>query len=225
MRLPHLALVGVLGLGLVACSSDEPTERDDTQAQSKVIQPGRPGEGNETVDPETVEEPAANESDVAFMQMMVPHHAQALEMSQLAQSRAADHQVLAIARRIKGAQGPEIVGMASWLESRGLPVPDSMDDATGGGSGHDHGGHHDHGSLAMRGMLTDRQMTELAHARGAEFDRLYITGMIQHHEGAVAMARDEMEAGSDTIALELAADVAAGQQAEIGRMVAIRRDL
>ena len=77
----------------------------------------------------------------------------------------------------------------------------------------------------MRGMLTDRQMTELAHARGAEFDRLYITGMIQHHEGAVAMARDEMEAGSDTIALELAADVAAGQQAEIGRMVAIRRDL
>ena len=69
MRLPHLALVGVLGLGLVACSSDEPTERDDTQAQSKVIQPGRPGEGNETVDPETVEEPAANESDVAFMQM------------------------------------------------------------------------------------------------------------------------------------------------------------
>ena len=68
-------------------------------------------------------------------------------------------------------------------------------------------------------------MSELADARGSEFDRLFVAGMIQHHEGAVAMARDEMQAGSDTLALELAADVAAGQQAEIARLEAIGRDL
>jgi len=227
VRLTHLALVGVLGVGLVSCSSDEPADRDESNAQSKVVQPGRPGEGNRTVDPDDVaDQPGTNDADVAFMQMMVPHHAQALEMSQLAQTRARDEQVVAMARRIEGAQGPEIVGMASWLESRGLEVPESMDDAMGAGS--DHGSHHAHGDtdvMAMRGMLTDRQMAELAQARGAEFDRLFIAGMIQHHEGAVAMARDEMEAGSDTVALELAADVAAGQQAEIGRLAAIRRDL
>jgi uncharacterized protein (DUF305 family) len=222
VRLPHLALVGVLGLGLVACSSDEPTERDDSEAQSAIIQPGRPGEDNETLGPdEVVEPPGTNETDVAFMQMMVPHHAQALEMSQLAQSRAGDEQVTAIARRIKGAQGPEIVGMSSWLESRGLEVP-----STDPGGGHDH---HSHGggadAMPMRGMLTSQEMTALADARGRAFDRLFLAGMIQHHQGAVAMAHEEMEAGSDTVALELAADVAAGQQAEIRRMIDIRARL
>ena len=234
VRLPHLVLVVVLGLGLAACSSEEPPDAgsEDSEAQSKIIQPGRPGEGNETLDPDaTVEEPVTNDADVTYMQMMVPHHAQALEMSELAQTRARDEQVVAISRRIKGAQGPEIVGMASWLESRDLEVPESMDDLGGMEmQGGDHSDHSDHGggdsmAPAMQGMLSDAQMTDLAQARGAVFDRLFLAGMISHHEGAVLMARDEMEAGSDTLALELAADVAAGQQAEIGRMVDIRRTL
>jgi uncharacterized protein (DUF305 family) len=230
VRLPHLALVGALGLGLVACSSDEPAGRDDSEAQSSIIQPGRPGEDNETLDPDAVvEPPGTNETDIAFMQMMVPHHAQALEMSELARSRADDEQVSAIARRIKGAQGPEIMGMASWLESRGLEVPETTGDAEGGPDD-DHSGHGDHGDhaagvMAMQGMLSAREMAELADAQGATFDRLFLAGMIRHHQGAVAMAREEMEAGSDTVAVELAADVAAGQQAEIRRMVDIRARL
>ncbi len=227
--LTHLALVGVLAFGLVACSSEEPAERDRAEARSKILQPGRPGEGNETLDPNTVlGEPSTNETDVAFMQMMVPHHAQALEMSELAQSRARDGQVVAISRRIKGAQGPEIVSMSSWLQSRDLEVPESMEDAAsmdmsrGDHSGHEGGDDSGGAAMAMHGMLSEREMTDLARARGREFDRLFIAGMIRHHEGAVAMARDEMEAGSDQLALELAADVAAGQQAEISRLVDIR---
>ena len=241
MRLPvrplapltHLALVGVLAAGLVGCSSEEPAEQDEAEARSKIIQPGRPGEGNETLEPDTaLGRPSTNEADIAFMQMMVPHHAQALEMSELAQTRARNGQVVAISRRIKGAQGPEIVSMSSWLQSRDLEVPESMDDAGGAdASGGDHSGHgggdHSGGAAAtaMHGMLSEQEMADLARARGRAFDRLFIAGMIRHHEGAVAMARDEMESGSDQLALELAADVAAGQQAEIGRMVDIRDQL
>jgi uncharacterized protein (DUF305 family) len=231
VRLPHLALVCVLGLGVVACSAseDESPGSNDSATQGKVLQPGRPGEANETVDPDdVVAQPGTDRADVAFMQQMVPHHAQALEMSQLAQTRASDDQVVAMARRIKGAQGPEILGMTSWLRSRGLEVPETMADAMGAEGGH--GGHGSHGgddraATARHGMLTERQMSALAAARGNRFDRLFLAGMIQHHEGAVAMARDEIEAGSDTVAMELAADVAAGQQAEIRRLVAIRRQL
>ena len=116
---------------------------------------------------------------------------------------------------------------SSWLQSRDLEVPESMEDAASMDmSGGDHGdtvatapAAHDgdarHAHRAGDGASSPR-------ARGREFDRLFLAGMIRHHEGAVAMARDEMEAGSDTLALELAADVAAGQQAEIGRMVDIR---
>ena len=178
-----------------------------------------------------VGEPSTNETDIAFMQMMVPHHAQALEMSELAQSRARDGQVVAISRRIKGAQGPEIVSMSSWLQSRDLEVPESVEDAAsmdmsrGDHSGHEGGDDSGGAAMAMHGMLSEREMADLARARGREFDRLFIAGMIQHHEGAVAMARDEMEAGSDQLALELAADVAAGQQAEIPRLVDIRDQL
>lgn len=225
MRLSHLALTAVLVVGLVACSPEESTGGGEAEARSKIIQPGRPGEANRTLAPDTaLGESATNAADIAFVQMMVPHHAQALEMSELAQSRATDAQVVAIARRIKGAQGPEIVGMSSWLQSRDLEVPESAADleelAAGGGQ------HGAHGHRAgMPGMLTDREMTELARARGARFDRLFLAGMIRHHEGAVAMARDEMEEGADTLALELAADVAAGQAAEIRRMVDVRRTL
>lgn len=233
MRLSFLALATVLVLALASCSSEQPVERDDTEARSKILQPGRPGEPNETLDPDaTVEEPGASDADIAFMQMMVPHHAQALEMSELAQTRASDEQVVSLSRRIKGAQGPEIVSMSSWLQSRDLAVPESMADA---GGVTDHSGHSDHSrhgedqggevTATAMGMLSDARMTELARARGARFDRLFLSGMIRHHQGAVDMALDEMDAGTDTLALELAADVAAGQQAEIRRMVDIRRRL
>ncbi|QBR92493.1 DUF305 domain-containing protein [Nocardioides euryhalodurans] len=222
----YAAATALATLALVTgCSSDEPPREDDSAAQSKIIQPGRPGEGNETVDPDTTVEAApTNDDDVMFMQMMVPHHAQALEMCELAQTRAEDPQVVAIARRIKGAQGPEISGMAAWLQARQIEVPESMADLEGHGA---HGGHGEDGgeTMSMPGMLTGQQMRELAAADGAEFDRLFLAGMIQHHRGAVDMANEAMGAGSDTLALELAADIATGQLAEIGRMQDVRRSL
>lgn len=221
MRLAALALVGALVLVVGSCSSDEPAppgDRGDAAAQSRILQPGQPGEPNQTLDPDTTLDAAPwNEADAAFMQMMVPHHAQALEMAELAPTRAAADGVVALARRIEGAQGPEIRSMASWLALRELPVPESMDDL----AGHGHGGH----AMPMTGMLTEAQLAELEAARGARFDRLFLAGMIQHHQGAVDMAGAELEEGSDQLALELAADISTGQLAEIRRMLDLRRTL
>lgn len=222
MRFRNLALAGVLVLGLGACSAEEPapTDRGDAEAQSDILQPGRPGEGNETLDPgATVESAPTNEADVTFMQMMIPHHAQALEMTELAQTRARDEQVTALARRIKGAQGPEITAMSGWLQSRGLEVPTAHDDHAG------HGGGAEDDEPLMPGMLSGQQMADLADARGARFDRLFLAGMIEHHQGAIDMAAEVMQTGSDVLALELAADIATGQLAEIGRMQDVRRSL
>lgn len=224
MRLSPLALAAVLVLGSAACSAEERPAREESEARSKILQPGRPGEANETVDPDTTLAAApANEADELFVRMMVPHHAQALEMCALARSRARDERVLALARRIQGAQGPELLTLTSWLQSRGLEVPRTMDDLAS------HEGHADHEAhnraLAEHGMLTEGQMRSLGRARGAAFDRLFLAGMIQHHEGAVAMAGTALAEGADTLALELAADIAAGQTAEIDRLRDVRRRL
>lgn len=213
MRLAPLAASVVLVLALGACSDstdpeDRPASGQDTEARSQILQPGQPGEPNQTLDPDTtLDSPEWNDADAMFMQMMVPHHVQALEMAELAATRARDESVASLARRIQGAQGPEIRSMASWLAARGLDVPASMQEA-----------HGDHGGVSMMGMLTDAQMEELAAARGPEFDRLFLAGMIQHHQGAVDMAGIQLEEGSDLLALELAADIATGQLAEIRRM-------
>ena len=125
MRISRLALSAALVFVLAGCSADEPAPsgQRDTEPRSAIIQPGRPGESNRTLDPDTtLEAPSANDADVTFMQMMVPHHAQALEMSELAQTRARDEQVDSLARRIKGAQGPEIQSMTEWLRMRGHDV-------------------------------------------------------------------------------------------------------
>ncbi|HEX6246953.1 MAG TPA: DUF305 domain-containing protein [Nocardioidaceae bacterium] len=215
-----LAAVGlVAALAVTGCTNDSagadpaPAGGAATPGDVQVLQPGRPGEAASTVAPEDVAEPDRqwNHADVAFVQMMIPHHAQALEMSRLAQTRAADDGVVAMARRIRGAQGPEIVAMAAWLETRNLDVPQAADDP----EEFDHGGH---GHTAMAGMLTAEQMDELKAARGQRFDRLFLEGMIAHHEGAVAMAETTSVDGVDLQVAEMAADVAAGQTAEIARM-------
>lgn len=213
-RLAALSCVTVLAASTLAgCSGSAgtaPTAAAGDPARSQVLQPGRPGEPNQTLPADaTVPSAPFNDADASFMTMMIPHHAQALEMAELAETRAADEDVLALARRIHGAQGPEIRSMAAWLDSRGLAVPGASDH-----SGHD-----------MVGMLTAEQMAGLAAAQGADFDRLFLAGMIQHHRGAVDMAAEELEAGSDLLALELAADISTGQLAEIRRMQDLRRTL
>ena len=193
--------------GSAAAAADPSPSFDGT-----LIQPGEPGEpavtgGTPTAPPA----PEFNHSDIAFVQMMIPHHAQALEMSRLARRYAVDDGVRTLAARIRAAQGPEILTMASWLEAEDVEVPQAGDAA----GEYDHG---EHGHDPMLGMLTDAQMRRLAAARGAEFDRLFLQGMIQHHQGAIEMADAVAVGGSAVLVSELAADVKATQAAEISRM-------
>jgi uncharacterized protein (DUF305 family) len=109
-------------------------------------------------------------SDIMFAQMMIPHHQQAVDMGTLAETRAANPKVKALAAQIKAEQAPEIAQMKGWLSDANAPLEMSH-------------------TMGMGGMLTDSQMTVLKNSTGAEFDRLYIEGMIAHHEGAIHMAQ------------------------------------
>src|SRR5690606_28769107 len=163
------------------------------------------------------------EADVRFMDGMIGHHAQALIMAALAPTNGASPAVRTLAARITNAQRDEIALMQRWLRDRGQPVPEvHIDGLTlmihGGQSGH--GGHgHDH--AMMPGMLTDAQLQELAAAQGLDFDRLFLTYMIQHHRGAVTMV-DELfatdGAAQDEAAFKLASDIHVDQLTEIARM-------
>lgn len=181
--------------------------------------PGGPGDPVRTATgPVEVDVPGWSHEDVAFLQMMVPHHRQALEMAGLAPDRAATPAVLALAERIEAAQAPEILLMAGWLEQRGVDVPQAGDDP----AMWDHGAH---GHDGMAGMLTPVELAELADAEGEAFDRLFLTGMVRHHEGAVQMARDALRGATDPRVVELAEDVNAGQAAEVVRMQRLLDDL
>lgn len=209
----------VAALALTGCTSDGagPDKADEaapTAARPQVLQPGAPGDSNPTKSPAELGDSAApefNEADVAFMQMMVPHHAQAIEMAKLARHRAAHRRVHVLAERIRAAQGPEILMMASWLHERSMQVPSAAEDPS-------EWDHSDHGHNPMLGMLTPDQMERLKGARGGAFDRLFLEGMIEHHRGAVSMAEDAATDGVDVLVSEVAADVAATQSAEIDRM-------
>jgi uncharacterized protein (DUF305 family) len=183
-------------------------------AGSIVIQPGRPGEEATTLSPDaTLPADEHNAADAAFLQQMIPHHAQALEMGDLARTRAQDREVRSLALRIHDAQGPEIVGMSGWLERQGLEAPTAEDLER-------HGRH-----MSMPGMLSEAQMQRLRAARGAEFDELFLRYMTQHHRGAVQMSHHVMQQGRNVVVGELAADIAATQTAEIDRMQQLLRSL
>lgn len=153
-------------------------------------------------------EGAHNEADIRFAQEMIPHHRQAVEMAALVPSHSTDPRVIDLAARIQQAQDPEITAMTGWLQAWGAPVPE--------GAGHS-GGHHGE----MPGMMTDEQMAELEAAQGADFDRMWLTMMIDHHEGAVQMAQTELAEGTDPQARTMAQEIIDAQQAEIREMQAI----
>jgi uncharacterized protein (DUF305 family) len=138
-------------------------------------------------------------ADIAFAQMMIPHHDQAVVMSEFALTNTDNSEVLALAQEIIDAQGPEIEQMNAILERF---------DADMGG----HGGH------TMAGMLTDDELEALQAAQGPEFDQLYLIGMIAHHEGAIEMANDVLAAGTDPEVRALAEAIIAGQRTEIELM-------
>lgn len=145
----------------------------------------------------------ANADDVMFAQMMIPHHEQAVVMAELAVDRAEDPQLLALAAEIKAAQDPEIELMASWLDQWGVPRM-SGDDAM-----------MSHGSHGMEGMLSDAQIEALESTQGATFDAMFAQYMIEHHEGAVAMAEDVLARGSHPDVAALAREIIVTQEKEI----------
>jgi uncharacterized protein (DUF305 family) len=154
-------------------------------------------------------------ADVHFMSAMIGHHAQAIEMSRMAPTHGASPSVRTLAERIINAQQDEIATMQQWLADRHQPVPEAkagpmkmmMD-------GMEH-------EMLMPGMLTDAQMKELDQSRGAQFDRLFLTYMMQHHRGAVSMVQslfDSYGAAQDETVFKFASDVNVDQTTEIARM-------
>lgn len=182
--------------------------------QVPIIQPGAPGQQSRLITAEEASALAGMEyslGDIQFLQGMIPHHAQAKEMSALAESRTNNEAILAVAARITLSQDDEIAMMQGWLGDRGLEV--TAEDA-----------HHQSGFMRMAGMLTDEEMAALAAARGSEFDRLYLENMIQHHQGALDMVEDLLDQrGSvqDPLLYEFTSDVTSDQTSEIERMVTL----
>lgn len=154
------------------------------------------------------------EADVRFMHGMISHHAQALVMAALVPTHSSNPQIRTLAARIVNAQQDEIATMQQWLRERGQPVPEVH---TMGGRLMVHGADH----ALMPGMLTPEQLRALEQARGAEFDRLFLRSMIEHHRGAVVMVHDLFRtdgAGQDEAVFKFASDVQVDQTTEIDRM-------
>ena len=170
----------------------------------RVVQPGKPGESARVGDSDSVRAPDGstyNSIDVAFVQMMIAHHTQAIQMAALAPERAGDTDLRAMAARISAAQGPEITWLKNWLSTRKLPETDPA---------------HDHRTMA--GMQTDADLAALTAARGPAFDRKFVTMMTAHHKGAIQMAGDVLGGGSDQPLYEMANEMAVEQGSEIRRL-------
>ncbi|MGI3200548.1 DUF305 domain-containing protein [Streptomyces sp. GLT-R25] len=148
-----------------------------------------------------------NDADVDFSKEMIQHHRQAVDMAELAADRASSQEVKDLATKVKGAQDPEIKTMSGWLTSWGEDVPEEMS----GSMDHDM-------SSAMPGMMSGKDMDKLEKASGAEFDTMFLTMMVEHHEGAVEMAETEKADGKYGPATKLADAVVTAQTAEIKQM-------
>ncbi len=160
-----------------------------------------PGMTHPSAAPSSAARSDFNDADVTFLQMMYPHHAQAVEMADLALARSQDPRILELAARIKAAQGPEMEQISSLLQQFGKPAPSAAP------MGHD-----------MPGMMSQEQMAELKTMSGAEFDRMWLTMMIDHHSGAIEMAKTEQADGTNADTKRIADVVVSSQQSEIDQM-------
>ena len=194
----------VAAMALAGCAA--------TAQDVAIIQPGAPGEPTKTLsvsEAATIAQNSYSGDDVRFMQDMIPHHQQAVEMSALVEARTNNNNLVDIAGRIDASQADEIEFMRDWLTARGEDTP----------SAHAH--HHTHMSHEMMGMATPEQMAELAAAQGVTFDQLFLSLMVTHHEGALTMVEDLLaQPGSayDPVLFEFLNDIVNDQSAEIERM-------
>jgi uncharacterized protein (DUF305 family) len=185
-------------------------------AKPVVVQPGAPGKPSRTLPPSTrATLPPRSRADVEFMQGMIMHHAQAVEMTALIASHTENKELRLLGARISRSQSDEIKFMQRWLAARGEALSMPMPEMPGMDMSHDMS----HEKMAlMPGMLTPEQMEALRKAKGAEFDRLFLTGMIQHHNGALTMVKDLFDtpgAGQDADLFNFATDADNTQRAEI----------
>ncbi|MFF2411887.1 DUF305 domain-containing protein [Streptomyces sp. NPDC058092] len=197
-------------LALGACDAGSGDSHTNTQASGgpSVVAPGKPGEPARTLSAEEAVKAAGNNApnsaDFRYVQMMIQHHAQALELTGLVTARSDSAAVKRLAERITAGQKPEIGAMEGWLTHNGGEKRRT---------GHDHS--------AMPGMATPAQLEQLRTADGAAFDKLFLKLMITHHQGAITMATDVLSQGNDVQVEEMAGDVVAQQTVEIDRMRAM----
>ncbi|WP_128382448.1 DUF305 domain-containing protein [Streptomyces cavernae] len=191
----RIATVGAVTAGalfLAACggNGDDMSGMDHGSGNSSASATAEGGAGSASF----------NDADVAFAQMMIPHHEQALEMARLADGRASDAEVKDIAGKVEEAQDPEIKTMKGWLGSWKQPTAmESM-------PGMDHGG---------GGMMSDADMKELQAMKGTEFDKMFAEMMIEHHNGAISAAKEEQKNGKNADAMKMAGEIVKGQSAEV----------
>ena len=209
MPMKRFHYIGILAAGTLACLLSLPARAQQAEPTTPVIvQPGPPGQPTRTLPSSTRPTlPAPTPADVQFMQGMIMHHAQAVEMTGLIESHTENKDLRSLGARISRSQSDEIKFMKRWLAARGEPATHEM-------HGMDMSSH----SMLMPGMLTAKQMAALKKAKGKEFDQLFLKGMIQHHNGALTMVKDLFDsagAGQDAELFNFVTDVDSGQRAEI----------
>lgn len=227
---PRLAAVILAGTALLlaACSSGGASGHDMSSmgdmggsampSMMASAMPSMMASAMPSMDASEMAAMAGDEGDIMFAQMMIPHHQQAVEMADMALANPdASPFVRKLAEQIRGAQQPEIDQMTSWLKEWGAePAPMA--------SGHDMGSHNAYGfdmaEGGMPGMMTGKQMKQLAKAKGAEFNRLWLGMMIEHHQGAINMAESVLDTSANDDVLALAKAIASAQRAEIDQMQA-----
>lgn len=187
-------------------------------ARPPIVQPGLPGQPSHLIGAAQASDLSKVQytgADIKFMQGMIGHHAQAVEMVALVPSRTSSEDVKRLALRIDVSQKDEMNMMREWLQARGQQLPDPR-------------AHHMMGATLMPGMLTAEEMEQLAAATGAAFDRLFLAGMIKHHGGAIEMVHDLFAtdgAGQTPEIFSYASDVDADQRMEIDRMGSMLKEL
>lgn len=221
-------------LAATACTDDA------DQESANVIAPGAPGESSTPATQEQIaalaEDQGHNTADVDYLVMMIEHHEQALEMTDLAPERYEREDIERIADRIAAAQGPEITAMESWLEEHVL-APARENPAHQNFCGLDGEGDHHHTEGEdvaecvldvdhddMEGMASEEELERLEDSEGDDFDQLFVELMSEHHRGAVTMAENVMADGNDRQVLKMANDLIAEQNTEIARMERILED-
>ena len=193
---------------LAACSNNSGSNQDmASMTTSAAAAPTTSAAGD-------AQAQAHNDADVAFAQGMIPHHQQAIEMSDmLLAKQGIDPRVVSLANQIKAAQGPEIETMQRWLADWGVATTTM---SPGGGMPSMPG--HDMGAMGGSGMMSEQDMAALRDAQGVEASKLFLTQMIEHHKGAITMAQTEVDKGQFPPAVELARSIITSQQKEIDTM-------